>query len=31
MTNHTHINKGKTEIQFDNSRVSRGQKNDHCS
>jgi len=29
MTNHTQINKGKTEIQFDNSRVSGGQNNDH--
>jgi len=29
MTNQTQINKGKTEIQFDNSRVSRGQNNDH--
>jgi len=29
VTNHTQIDKGKTEIQFDNSRVSRGQNNDH--
>jgi len=29
MTNHTQIDKGKTEIQFDKSRVSRGQNNDH--
>jgi len=29
MTNHTQIDKGKTAIQFDNSRVSRGQKNNH--
>jgi len=29
MTNHTQIDKGKTAIQFDNSRVSRGQNNDH--
>jgi len=28
MTNHTEIDKGKPETQFDNSRVSRGQNND---
>jgi len=29
MINHTQIDKGKTEIQFVKSRVSRGQNNDH--
>jgi len=29
MTNHTQIDKGKPAIQFDNSLVSRSQKNDH--
>jgi len=29
MTNHTQINKGKTEIQLDNLRESRGQNNYH--
>jgi len=29
MTYHSQIDKGKTEIQFDKSRVSRGQNNDH--
>jgi len=29
MTNPTQIDKGKPAIQLDNSRVSRGQNNDH--
>jgi len=29
MTNHTKIDKKKTAMQFDNSRVLRGQNNDH--
>jgi len=29
MNNHSQIDKGKQTIQFDDSRVSRGQDNDH--